>query len=139
MNRKTILSIIIFSFFVILPSYSESDKHVFGGALSVSTNGVGGNLYWNPTSRWSVQAGYEQMRLRRRFDFEENDLKMDARLSYKTGGLSFTAGFQCLKWLYFKSGIALLFFNPALKAIPCDEFKFGDIYIKPDAVGSLRV
>lgn len=122
-------------------SFSQTKENLFvlGGGISASTNGVGGNIYWNPAPKWKVQGGYEAMSFRLNFDFEQSNLSMDAKVRYKTGGAFLTAGYQILDWLYATGGIELLIFNPEMKAVPQGDYKYGDIYIKPEVVGDVHV
>lgn len=110
-----------------------------GVGVSAATTGLGANVYWNPTSQWKVMGSYDIMTFERDFNFSTEGLDIDADLRYSMNGVFAKGGYQILSWLYATAGVGWLGFRPEIKGVPADDYKYGDIYLKPEVLGELNV
>ncbi|MDO5571535.1 MAG: hypothetical protein Q4F97_08770 [Bacteroidales bacterium] len=137
--KKIIL--LLMSALLLLPQngFTQKSENVFGIGLSGSTNGVGGGLYWQPTSRWKLSLNGEYMpKINVNTEIEESKVTVDLDAKYKTGGVFLTGGYQFLRFMYVVGGVGVNFFNANGIGTP-HSIEYGDITLEPSTVGTLTL
>ncbi len=104
-----------------------------------STNGWGFNARLALNDWFSLKSGYENLNLSYDFNFEEYDISYSANMDYKTGGIMILADFSYAKDLYISAGVILNSFNPEVSGFAVSDYKYGDIVIKSEDIGSFKI
>lgn len=115
------------------PVVTENLGFYAGG--NASTNGLGLHLSYVYNNRFSFRTGFETLKLKANFDFDENDISYNADLKYKTGGVFFIADYYYTSRLYFSLGASINSFNPNVKGKAVSDMQYGDIVIPANKVG----
>ena len=128
MNNKTfLLSIVLLVSSWSFAQTNDFDRHI-GISLKASTNGFGGDLYYQPTKKIAIKAGTEFLSLTiksstiERFVGEDinisipmpagsSNMTFNADAKFKTGALSLAVGYQPFKLMYVTAGIAKTLFS----------------------------
>jgi hypothetical protein len=117
---------------------NESNPSKLALGASLSTMGAGGNLSLSAGKSWILNVGYEQMAFNLPFSFDENGIDYDADLAFKTGSLSLIADFHYFRALYISAGAGFNQFHPVIDGIASSSWKYGDIYIPAEDIGSFN-
>ena len=117
------------------PSYeSDNFKGYYLGATG-STNGWGGEVKYLFNKQFTVKSGYETLKLKYDFSFEENDVDYDATMDYKTGGFYLLGDFNYTRNLYISAGALFNQFKPGISGYATSGIQYGDITIPAEMVG----
>lgn len=117
------------------PSYeSDNFKGYYLGATG-STNGWGGEVKYLFNKQFTVKSGYETLKLKYDFSFEENDVDYDATMDYKTGGIYLLGDFNYTRNLYISAGALFNQFKPGISGYATSGIQYGDITIPAEMVG----
>lgn len=113
---------------------SESFKGLYLGG-TISTNGWGGEVKYQFNKRFTVKSGYEALKLKYNFSFDENDVDYEAIMDFKTGGIYLLGDFNYTRNLYISAGALFCRFNPEISGYAVSGFQYGDIHIPAEMVG----
>lgn len=118
---------------------STSDfKGLFLGA-QISTNGLGGNIRYAFSDKFSFRTGYETLSLSYDFDFDENDIRYEAEMDFKTGGILALIDYAYVKNLYISAGAVFSSFNTKVTGYAASDFEYGDIVIPTEDIGDFEI
>lgn len=118
----------------VTPVESENFKGLYVGA-TISTNGWGGEVKYLFNKRFTVKSGYEAIKLKYDFSFDENDIDYDASMDFKTGGIYLLGDFNYTRNLYISAGALFNKFQPEISGYAVSGFQYGDINIPAEMVG----
>lgn len=110
----------------------------FYGGGQASTNGLGLNIKYILSKRFTFKAGYETLKLNYAFNLNENDIQYDANLNYKTGGFFLLANWFYSPALYLSAGALANQFNPKMEGKAVSGLQYGDITIPASSVGDFN-
>ena len=113
---------------------SDNFKGYYLGATG-STNGWGGEVKYLFNKQFTVKSGYETLKLKYDFSFEENDVDYDATMDYKTGGFYLLGDFNYTRNLYISAGALFNQFKPGISGYATSGIQYGDITIPAEMVG----
>lgn len=113
---------------------SEDYKGLYLG-ITGSTNGWGGEVKYLFNKQFTVKSGYETLKLKYDFSFEENDVDYDAAMDYKTGGFYLLGDFNYTRNLYISAGALFNQFKPQISGYAVSGIQYGDITIPAEKVG----
>lgn len=138
--------IILFSFVIFISDAQEyllekplvADNLGFYAGGNASTNGLGLHLSYVYNNRITFRTGFETLKLKTNFDFDENDISYNADLKYKTGGIFIIGDYYYTSRLYFSLGASINLFNPDVKGKAVSEMQYGDIFIPAEKVGDFN-
>ena len=117
------------------PIYKSEDyKRLYLG-ISGSTNGLGGEVKFLLNKWFTVKSGYEILKLKYDFNFDENDVDYNAKFDYKTGGFYVLGDFNYTRNLYFTAGALFNQFKPGISGYAVSGIQYGDIIIPAEMVG----
>lgn len=142
MNKKLLLLCVSMLFATI--GFSQTDKfnHQVGISAKVSTNGIGGDIYYRPMKKVAIKAGVEYFTVKlknktlKRYVSDAADITVPLAQGYdvtfysegklKTGALSLAVGYQHSKSLYFTAGLAKHLLASKVTGTPLNDIDFGD-------------
>lgn len=113
---------------------SDNFKGFYLGATG-STNGWGGEVKYLFNKQFTIKSGYETLKLKYDFSFEENDVDYDATMDYKTGGIYLLGDFNYTRNLYISAGALFNQFKPGISGYATSGIQYGDITIPAEMVG----
>lgn len=144
--RQIVLTLTFILLFAVSSSHAQrrykdcrETRSSIGISAKISTNGVGGDFYWQVRPRFVVRAGYETMRFNYNYEINEKKISLDTKFKFQTGAATLTAGYQFLGWMFVTGGVGTLFLEPKAHGVPSKGIEYGDIILSPETVGDLSV
>lgn len=156
MNNKTFL----LSIALLVSSWSfaqtnDFDRHI-GISLKASTNGFGGDLYYQPTNKIAIKAGAEYLSLTIKSSTIERFVGEDINISipmpagssnitfntdakFKTGALSLSVGYQPFKMMYVTAGVAKSLFASEVIGVPMTDIVYGSYDVPTIGIVNPRI
>ena len=145
MKRKIILLIAVLLFSV--ASFSQLDKFSqrLGVSLKASTNGLGGDIFYQHSKKFAVKVGAEYIsinlssnRIERYINSNPNisinnpygsDIIFNTEGKFKTGAISLSAGYQFSKRFYVTAGLSKSLFDSKATGLSDTDvvFKLEDV------------
>lgn len=147
-NQKVLLLLVLVAFFTsgqALAREKESTEEKsaylpkgFYAGGQASTNGLGVNVKYILSQRFTFKAGYESLNVDYGFNMNENDISYDANLNIQTGGLFAQANWFYSRSLYLSAGAVASHFQPQMEGQAASDLQYGDISIPASEVGDFR-
>jgi len=109
-----------------------------GVALKSSTNGFGGDVVYNFHNRMSLRLGFEQLRLKTNFTFDEESIDYDADANYKAGSLSLLFDYYLWNHLFLTAGAGWNMFHTEIDGKAASSLQYGDIQISKEKIGGFN-
>jgi len=117
---------------------TENFKGFYVGG-TISTNGWGGEVKYVFNKRFTIKSGYEAMKLKYDFSFQEDDIDYDAVMDFKTGGIYLFGDFNYTRNLYISAGALFNQFKPEISGHAVSGFQYGDIVLPAEMVGDFKI
>ncbi len=117
---------------------SENFKGLYVGA-TISTNGWGGEVKYQFNKRFTVKSGYETIKLKYDFSFQEDDIDYDAAMDFRSGGINLLGDFYYTRNLYISAGVLFNKFKPEISGQAVSGIQYGDIVIPAEMVGDFNI
>ena len=130
---KIIILVIALSFGVLSAQIHYKLRSV---GATFSTFGIGASVTQNIFPKFDVQAGLTYFNYKHPLEKLKSDMRGDVAI--RLGGLSLTAMYHPLKYLYFSGGGVLNFSRIAIDGILAESVMIGDIEMLPEEVGRLK-
>ncbi len=122
MDKKTLLLFGLLLLSALSFSQTNDFEQQLGVSLKASTNGIGGDIYFQPIEKLAIKAGFEYLAFTITSDriesftgedvnieftnnYLDNTIRFDTEGRFKTGALSVGVGYQPFKLFYVTAGL----------------------------------
>lgn len=141
MKQKILLLTVAIVISAVSFSQSADFKQQIGLSAKASTNGFGGDVYYQPIPKLAIKAGVSYLSFTVNSNTLEsfigedinvtianplgNDIMFDADAKFKTGALSIAVGYQPFKLFYITAGVGKSLFDSEVIGSPTTDINFG--------------
>lgn len=130
---------VLLLFMIIGYSTSRAQEYFRPGvavAITVSTNGLGGDVVYQFHKKMGIRLGYEQLGIKTRFSFQQESVDYSAELKFRTGSLALLFDYYIGKKIYLTAGAGWNRFHAMVAGKAASPMQFGDIQIPMEKIGT---